>query len=104
MDLGDAFWIVRGFRLSHQRLALDVGGEHEVDKAFGAGRSLLVDAADACALRNHDRTSLGRELATENAEERGLTGAVSTDEPDMRAGRQRSGRVVDQETLAEAIG
>ena len=104
VDLGDALRIARDFRFRHQRLALDVGGEHEVDKAFGAGRSLLVDAADARALRDHDRAGLGRELATKNAEERGLTGAVAPDEPDMRARRQRGGRVVDQETLAEAIG
>ena len=39
-----------------------------------------------------------------NAEERGLAGAVAPDEPDMRARGQRSGGVVDQETLAEAIG
>ena len=100
VDLGDALRIVRGFRLAHQRLALDVGGEHKVDKAFGAGGGLLVDAADACALGDHDRASLRRELAAENAEERRLAGAVAPDEPDMRARRQRGGRVVDQESLA----
>ena len=68
-----------------------------------AGR-FLIDAADARALGDHDRAGLRPELATENAEERGLAGAVAPDEPDMRARRQRSGRVVDQETLAEAIG
>ena len=51
-----------------------------------------------------DRAALGRKLAADKAEERGLAGAVAPDEPDMRARRQRGGRVVDQETLAEAIG
>ena len=34
VDLGDALRIARGFRFGHQRLALDVGGKHKVDKAF----------------------------------------------------------------------
>ena len=104
VDVGDALGIVRGFRFRHQRLALDVGGEHEVDEAFGAGRGFLVDAADARALGDHDRAGLRPELAAENAKERGLAGAVPPDKADMRARGQRSGRVVDQETLAEAIG
>ena len=104
VDLGDALGFARGFRLSHQRLALDVGGEHEVDEAFRAGRRFLIDAADARAFGNDDRAALGRELAADEAEERRLTSAVAPDEPDMRARGQRRGSVVDQEALAEAIG
>ena len=50
VDLGDALRVARGLRFGHQRLALDVGGEHEVDQAFRAGRRFLLDAADARAL------------------------------------------------------
>src|ERR1700722_873751 len=103
MDLGNALGFVRGFRLSHQRLALLVSGEHEVDEAFGAGGGFLLDAADARAFGNDGDAALGRELAADNPEERGLTGAVAPNEPDMRARGQRRGGVVDQEALAKAI-
>ena len=80
-----------------QRVALDVGGEHEVDEAFRAGRRFLVDAADARAFRNDERAALWRELPANEAEERRLPAPLRADEPDMRARRQRRAGVVDQE-------
>ncbi|MEA2946474.1 MAG: hypothetical protein QOI40_1804, partial [Alphaproteobacteria bacterium] len=68
------------------------------------GWRFLVDAADAHAFRNDDRATLRRELAANEAEERRLASAVAPDEPDMRARSQRSAGIVDQETLAEALG
>ena len=65
VDLGDALRIARGFRFGHQRVALDVGGEHEVDQAFRAGRRFLFDAADACALGDTIVAALRRKLAAE---------------------------------------
>src|ERR1700722_11705904 len=103
VDLRDALGLARRFCFGHQRLALDVGGEHEPDEAFSAGRSLLLDAADPGAFGDNDRAALGRKLAADNPEQRGLAGAVAPHEPDMRARRQRSASVVDQQTLAEAI-
>ena len=73
-------------------------------EAFRAGRRFLLDAADARALGDDDRAALGRELAADQAEERGLAGAVAPDEPDMRARGQRRGGVVDQQALAKPIG
>ena len=84
--------------------ALDVGREHEVDEAFRAARRFLLDAADAQALGNDDRAALRRKIAADEAEQRGLAGAVAPDEPDMRSRGQRRAGVVDQETLAEPIG
>ena len=60
VDLGDALPLARGLRFGHQRLALDVGGEHEVDQAFRAGRGFLLDAADARAFGDDHRAALGR--------------------------------------------
>ena len=104
VDLGDALSFARGLRFGHQRLALNIGREHEVDQAFRAGRGFLLDAADARAFGDDHRAAFGRKLAADQAEERGLAGAVAPHEPDMRAGRQRGRGVVDQEALAEPIG
>ena len=68
LDLGDARWFARGFRFGHERGALSIGREHEVDEAFPAGRGFLLDAADARAPRDKDRAAFGRELAADQAE------------------------------------
>ena len=48
--------------------------------------------------------ALRRKFAADEPEERGLAGAVAPDEPDPRPARQRGGRVVDQQALAEPVG
>ena len=68
-----------------QRRALRVGREHEFDEAFRAARRFLLDAADARALGHDDRAALRRKLAADEAEERGLAGAVAPHEPDVRS-------------------
>ena len=85
LDFGDALRVGRGLRFGEERRALAVGREHEVDQAFRSARRLLLDAADAQALRHDDRAALRREIAADEAEERGLAGAVAPDEPDMRS-------------------
>ena len=98
------YGIARDFRFGVQRLAFDVGREHEVDEAFRPSRRLLLDAADARALGRNDRAALRRKVAANEAEERRLAGAVAPHEPDPRARGQRRVGAVDQETFAEPIG
>ena len=62
-----------------------VGREHEFDKTFRAARRFLLDAADAQALGHDDRAALRRKIAADEAEERGLAGAVAPHEPDVRS-------------------
>ena len=95
LDLGDAFRIGRIFGFAEERGALGVGREHEVDQRLRAAGRLLLDAAEPRAFRNRDRAALRREFAANEAEERGLAGAVAPDEPHPRAARQRDGGVVD---------
>ena len=104
LDFGDALRVNRDFRFGVQRLAFNVGREHEVDEAFRPSRRLLLDAADARALGRKDRAALRRKFAANEAEERGLAGAVAPDEPDPRARGQRRAGAVDQQTFAEPIG
>ena len=79
-------------------------GKHEVDQLLRASRRLLLDAAEPGVSRRGDRAALGRELAADQPEESGLAGAIASDEPGSRAARQRRGRAVDQQSLAEPVG
>ena len=54
LDFGDPVRIVRGLGFAQQRVALEVGLQHDVDQAFGAVGRLLRQAADAPARRNRD--------------------------------------------------
>ena len=60
VDLGDPLSFARGLRFGHERLALNIGGEHEVDQAFRAGRGFLLDAADARAFGDDHRAAFRR--------------------------------------------
>ena len=104
LDFGDAQRIVRRLGLAEEGGALAVGVEHEVDQRLRAAGRLLLDAADAGLPGNRDRTALAADFAADQAEQRGLAGAVAPDQADVGAGRQRHGRVIDQQALAEAIG
>ena len=85
-------------------LALVVGGEHHLDQAFRPARRLLRHLADAGVLGQADRPALRPDLAGDQAEERGLAGAVRPDQADLGAVRQRHGGVVDQQALADPVG
>ena len=85
LDFGDALRVARDLRFGDERCALRVGCEHEVDEAFRAARRFLLDAADAQALGHDDRAALRRKIAADEAEKRGLAGAVAPHEPDVRS-------------------
>ena len=63
----------------------------------------LIDRGDAHGLADLDRARVGRFLARDHLEERRLAGAVRTDHADDGAGRNAEGKIVDQETVAEAL-
>ena len=88
----------------HQRVALDVGLEHEVDERLRSAGRFLLDAADAREFRDRDRAGLRLDLAADQPEQRRLAGAVAPDQPDARARRQRRGRRIDQQALADPVG
>ena len=102
LDLGDAVGIVLGLGLGQQSRALGVGLEHDIEQAFGAIRRLLGEAADAGAQWKRDLAVLGRELAADDAEQRGLPRAVAADEPDAGAVRNPCRCAVDQQPAGQA--
>ena len=103
-DLGDPVRIGRGLRLRHQRRALGIGGEHDLDQRLRAAWRLLRDAADAPAPGQADIAALGAEIAGDDLEQRGLAGAVAADEADARAVRDGGAGMVEQQAFAEAVG
>ena len=86
LDIGDAVRIVRGLGFAQQRVALEVGLQHDLDQAFRAVGRFLREAADAPARRNRDGAGFGRQFAADRVKQRRLADAVAADEADARAG------------------
>ena len=104
LDLGDAVRVVRGLGLGQQRAALDVGLEHDLEQAFRAVRRFLRQPADAPARRQLDAAVLGRDVAGDHVEQRGLAGAVAADKADAGAGRDAGGGAFEQRAAGNADG
>ena len=96
LDLGDTIGIVGGFGLMQQRIALQIGLQHDVDEAFRAVGGFLRQAADAPARRQRDAAGLHRQLAADGVKQRRFADAVAADETDARAGHDLHRAVVDQ--------
>ena len=86
LDFRDPVRIVGGVGFPQQRIALEVGLEHDLDQAFRPVRGLLCEAADAPAWRDGDGAGLGRQLAADRRKQRRFADAVAADEADARAG------------------
>ena len=88
------------------RAALGPGDEWVVqDGASTDGTAdFLRDLADARVLRQRDGAGFRGELAGNDAEQRGLAGAVAADKTHFHAARQRKGGVIDEETPGNAGG
>ena len=61
LDFGDPVRIDRGLGLVQQRVALEIGLEHDIDEAFRAVGGFLREAADPPARRNCDTAGFGRQ-------------------------------------------
>ena len=66
-------------------------------RAAGHLLDVLPEVADRQLLRHRDVAVVGRLLADDHAEERGLAGAVRSDEPDFFAGIELERRVDEQD-------
>ena len=96
--------IVRGLRLGQQPRALRVGGQHELDQALGSAGGLLRHRADAGRARDVDGAVVGRKLAGDQAQQRGLARAVAADEADLVARGNAHGRLVEENAAFDAEG
>ena len=102
LDLGDAVRIMRRLRLVQQRIALDIGLEHDLDQALRPVRRLLGKAADSPARRQRDGAALGRHVAADGGKQRRFADAVTADEADARAGHDLHRAAVDQKPSGDA--
>ena len=78
--------------------------QHDLEQAVRAVRRFLREPSDAPARRDLDVALLGRDLAGDDAEQRGLAGAVAADQPDPRAGRNARGGAIEQRPAGNADG
>ena len=104
LDFGDPVRVVRGIGFAQQRVALEVGLEHDFDQALRAVGRFLGKAAHAPARRDGDAAAFGGELAADGAKQRRFAGAVAADQPDARARRDLHRGVVDQKPPGKADG
>ena len=102
LDFGDPVRIVGTLGFLQQRIALDIGLEHDFDQTVGAIGRLLRQRADTPARRDRDRPALDRELAADRPEQRRLAGAVAADQTDARTGHDLRRALVDQQAAREA--
>src|SRR6185437_17042055 len=91
LDFGDAVRIVRGFGLGQELAALGMRLEYDLDQTFGAIRRFLRQPSETPARRQFDAAVLGRYVARDHVEQRGLAGTVAADEAHSGAGRDASG-------------
>ena len=57
--------------------------EHRRKQRLLTARRLLRDMGDPCILRHADRTAIGRNLARDQTQKRGLARAVAPDETNL---------------------
>ncbi len=67
-------------------------------------RHFLCDATDAGAVGQGDRAGLQRQLAPDQAKERGLAGAIAPDDAHFMAIGDRDTGVLDQRAASDRIG
>ena len=96
LDFGDAGWVARNFRLAHQRLALAIGFQDDLDQLFRSVRRFLCETADLPARRYGDGAGFGRQVTTNGMKQRRLADAVAADEAHACARCNLYRAVVDQ--------
>ncbi len=104
LDFSDAMRIGRRFGLDKQSGALNIGGEDEVEEGRRAAGRFLLDAAEPHLLRHRDRARIGRQIAGDHIEQRGLASAVAADEADPRPFGESGCRLVEEDAGAEPVG
>ena len=102
LNLGDPVRIISGFGFMEQRVALQIGFQHDIDEALRAVRRLLRQAADAPTWRQGDAAGLDRQIAADRVKQRRFADAVAADEADARARHDLHRAVVDQEPPGNA--
>ena len=102
LDIRDPVRIVGGVGFPQQRIALEVGLEHDLDQAFRPVRGFLGEAADAPARRDRDGTAFDRQFAADRRKQRRFADPVAADEADAGARHDLRGAMIDQKPSGDA--
>ncbi len=104
VDFTDTMRVMRLVGLVQERGALEIGGEHHLDRRRVAAGRLLLDGADAQAFLHADLAGIGLQLAEDEMQQCRLAGAVAPDEPDFPAGIDLRAGGLDQGAPADSVG
>ena len=102
VDLGHAVAVRVAVGLGEQGGAFCVGGQHGLDQGLVATGRFLGDMAHAGAGGEADLAAIGLDLVGDGLQQRRLAGAVAADEPDLAAGIDHEGGVVQQGAAGDA--
>jgi hypothetical protein len=94
--------IVRGFGFRQQRAAFAIRLQHDLEQALRTIRCFLRQPSDTPARRQLDGAVLGRHIARDHVEQRGLAGAVAADQADPGAGNDAGGGAFQKRAAAYA--
>ncbi len=109
VDLGDSDAVggclgrFADFQFVQQRLALDVGVQHPVDQAGVAVGDILRHPAHANPRPERDAAARRLRFAPDQAEQRGLAGAVAPNQTNALAGGDMHRRALDEDARADTI-
>src|SRR5690606_21121922 len=84
--------------------ALAVGDDLPDVLVYGDPSAILVDGGDLDGVADGDGAAVGRLLADDDLERRGLAHTVGADDADDAVGRQGEGQVLDEDAVAEPLG
>ena len=102
VDLAEPVGIVAVLGLVEQSRALDIGGEHGLERGRAAARRVLGDIADPAAPRHAQLAGVGIEHPGDDPHQGRLARPVAPDQPDPPARRQRRRSAVEDRPPAEA--
>jgi hypothetical protein len=86
LDFCDAMGVLGSLRLQQERRALAMRHQHDLEQAVRPVWCLLREPSNTPARRDLNMALLGLGIAGDDAKQGGLTGSVTADQADPRAG------------------
>ncbi len=83
VDFGDPVRILRSLGLGTQRSKLGMRGQDGLKQRLGTARRFLRDMRDGCVPGKVDGAVVGVDFARDQAQQRGLAGAVAAHKPHL---------------------
>jgi hypothetical protein len=103
VDGGNAVRISGRLGFRKERSALLILRQHPLDECLRPARRFLRDMADLEPALDRNRAIVGRQIADDELEERGLASAIAPDEPDLVAQRNGAGGARQDRPALDAV-